>query len=131
MIGVDTNILLRHVLQDDPVQSASASRFLATREADDPAFVSTGVLLEFIWTLRSRYRFAQSDVSQVVSSLLQSHDVVVQEAAGVRRALWDARDENADIADAIFAHTAIDAGCDGVVTFDRRAQRLPGMLPLD
>ncbi len=54
----------------------------------------------------------------------------MQDRVAVRRALWDAEDESADIADAIIAHSAIDAGCDGVVTFDKRALRLPGMLPV-
>ena len=130
MIGVDTNLLLRHILQDDPIQSPSASAFLAERGPGDPAFVSTGVLLELMWTLRSRYGFPLADVSQVVWSLTRSQDILLQDATAVRRAVWDARDENAEIADAIIAQTAIDAGCDGVVTFDKRAQRLPGMLPV-
>ena len=49
---------------------------------------------------------------------------------GIRRALRDAEDANVDLADAIIAHAAIDAGCDGIVTFDKAAQRLPGMLPV-
>jgi predicted nucleic-acid-binding protein len=130
MIAVDTNVLLRHLLQDDPEQSPAASRFFALRTPDDPAFVSTAALLELIWTLRSRYGYPQAAVSSVVWSLLRSRDVQVQDSAGVRRAVWDAADESADLADAIIAHAAIDAGCDSTVTFDRRAQRLPGMLPV-
>ncbi len=129
MIGVDTNVLLRHILQDDPAQSGSASQFFAARGPADPSFVSTPVLLELVWTLR-RYGYSENDVAGIAWSLAGSRDIVVQDAAGVRRAVWDARDEGADLADAIIAYTAIDAGCDGVVTFDRRAQRLPGMLPV-
>lgn len=130
MIAVDTNVLLRYVLQDDPRQSALASAFMRQRAPEDPAFISTAVVLEFIWTLRRRYGFAQTDVSPVVASLARSKDIVLQDVVAVRRALWDAEDEQADLADAIIAHIAIDSGCDGVVTFDRRAQRLPGMLAL-
>jgi predicted nucleic-acid-binding protein len=130
MIGVDTNVLLRHILQDDPRQSAVASGFLAERSPDDPAFVSTAVLLELVWALRSRYAFPKSDVARTLLSLTRSRDVLMQDPAAVRRAIRDADDENADIADAVIAHSAIDAGADGTVTFDRRAQRLPGMLPL-
>jgi predicted nucleic-acid-binding protein len=130
VIGVDTNVLLRHLVNDDPQQSPAATRFLAERGPEDPAFVSTAVLLELIWSLRRSYRLPNDDVSRIIESLLRSRDIVVQDAGAVRRALWDSRDEQADIADAVIAHAAIDAGCDGIVTFDRRAQRLPGMLPV-
>lgn len=130
MIGVDTNVLLRHLIQDDPRQSPVASRFFAERGPGDPAFVSTAVLLELVWTLRRRYGIPQADVSGILRSLTRSKDIVLQDPVAVRRAVRDADDANADIADAIIAHAAIDSGCHGIVTFDRRAQRLPGMLPV-
>jgi len=123
-------VILRHLLQDDARQSPIASRFLADRGPDDPAYLSTAVLLELVWTLRRRYGFPQAEVSRIVWSLSRSNDILLQDSVAVRRAVWDADDENVDLADAIIAHSAIDAGCDGVVTFDRRAQRLPGMLPV-
>ena len=88
------------------------------------------MLLELIWTLRRTYRVSRADVSRIVSTLSRSQDIVLQDPVVARRALWDAEDGQADIADAIIAHTGIDAGCDGIVTFDRRAQKLPGMLPV-
>jgi len=130
MIGVDTNVILRHLLQDDARQSPIASRFLADRSPDDPAYLSTAVVLELVWTLRRRYGFPQAEVSRIVLSLSRSNDILLQDSVAVRRAVWDAEEANVDIADALIAHSAIDAGCDGVVTFDRRAQRLPGMLPV-
>jgi predicted nucleic-acid-binding protein len=130
VIGVDTNVLLRHILQDDAAQGPAASRFFAERTQHDPAYVSTPVLLELVWTLRHTYRVPAADVAVVLRSLTRSPDVVVQNPAAVRRAVQDADAENADLADAIIAHAAIDAGCDGIVTFDQRAQRLPGMLPV-
>jgi predicted nucleic-acid-binding protein len=131
VIGVDTNVLVRHLVRDDPDQADAASRFLAQRTAEDPVFVSVPVLVELIWTLRTRYRQPADRVLDVVESLLASADVVVESAAAVRRAVLDALESSADLADAIIAHRAIDAGCDGIVTFDRRARRLPGMLPVD
>jgi len=130
MIGVDTNVLLRHLLQDDPRQSPVASRFFARRGPDDPAYVSTAVLLELVWTLRRSYGVPQAGVSRILLSLTRSPDIVLQDPLATRQALRDSEDEKADLADAIIAHAAIDAGCDGIVTFDQRAQRLPGMLPV-
>jgi predicted nucleic-acid-binding protein len=130
VIGVDTNVLLRHLLQDDPVQSPIASRFLEERTPEDPAFIGGVVIAELVWTLGTSYRVARADCHRIVRALLASGDLVVEGSVSVRRALWDAEEANADLADAIIAHRAIDAGCDGTVTFDRRAQRLPGMLPV-
>lgn len=130
MIGVDSNVLLRHLVRDDPQQTRMVARFFAARGPGDPAYVSIAVLLEVIWTLRRTYRLPQADVARIVMTLTRSPEIVMQSPVAVRRALWDAHDEQADIADAIIAHAAIEAECDGVVTFDRRAQRLPGMLPV-
>jgi predicted nucleic-acid-binding protein len=130
MIGVDSNVLLRHFVRDDPQQTPVVARFFAARGPGDPAYVSIAVLLEVIWTLRRTYRLPQVDVARVVWTLTRSPEIVLQSHVAIRRALWDAEDQQGDIADAIIAHIAIDAGCDGVVTFDKQAQRLPGMLPV-
>jgi predicted nucleic-acid-binding protein len=131
MIGVDSNVLLRHILQDDAIQAAAAARFLEDRGPSDPAFVSRVVLVETLWVLERTHRIDAAHRSRIVRALLASRDVLLEGAASIRRALEDAEESNADLADAIIAHTAIDAGCDGAVTFDRRAQRLPGMLPVN
>jgi len=130
VIGTDTNVLLRHVLQDDAVQSPSASRFLAERSVDDPVFIGRLVLAETVWTLARVYRYQSGDLTALVRALLASDDVVVEDSASVRRAMWDAEQTGAELADSLIAHAAIDAGCDGIVTFDKRALKLPGMLPV-
>jgi predicted nucleic-acid-binding protein len=128
VIGVDTNVLLRHLLQDDPTQSPKASDFLAERTPGDPIYISRLVLAETIWMLTRSYGRRLPELAGIIRALLASDDVVIEAAPSVRRAVQDAEDGNGDLADAIIAHAAIDAGCDGVVTFDKRAQRLPGML---
>lgn len=130
MIGVDSNVLLRHILQDDDKQSSVASRFFEDRSHSDPAYISRLVLAETLWTLARTHGFTVSAQSGVIRALLSSSDVVIEKSETLRRAVLDAEEANTGIADAIIAHTAIDAGCDGVVTFDKRAQRLPGMLPV-
>lgn len=130
MIGVDTNVLIRHLVQDDGENAQRASRFLGARSSSDPAYLSTAVVVEVVSVLRHRYKASRGDIVQVLETMLRSSDVQIQSAASLRRALADAVDANSDLADAIIAHAAIDAGCDAIVTFDKRAQRLPGMLPV-
>jgi predicted nucleic-acid-binding protein len=80
--------------------------------------------------LRRTYKVSRADVVSILETLLRSRDILIQSAASLRRALADSEEANTDLADAVIAHAAIDAGCDWTVTFDRRAQRLPGMLPV-
>jgi len=130
MIGVDANVLIRHAVQDDPVQSPIASRFFDGLTEDQPGFISVVALVETTWTLRRSYKFEAGSVALFVERLLASREIVVQGSAAVRRGVSDANDSGADLSDAIIAHLGIDAGCNSTVTFDRRAALLPGMLEL-
>ncbi len=130
MIGVDTNVMIRHLVNDDPHSAEDARAFFNDRSPDDPAYVSTAVVVETVSVLRRTYKVSRADVVSILETLLRSRDILIQSAASLRRALADSEEANTDLADAIIAHAAIDAGCDWTVTFDRRAQRLPGMLPV-
>lgn len=128
MIGVDTNVLVRFLLRDDPVQSPQAAEFFAQRSVADPAFVSLVTMIETVWNIRRDLTPGQ--LAATIGRLLISEQVVVQAPDVVSRALRDATDVGADLADAVIAHLGIDADCDFTVTFDRRAAALPGMLAL-
>lgn len=130
MIGLDTNVLVRHLVGDDRRQAEAAHRFFSHRSSDDPAFISTAVIVETIGVLAYSYRMQRTDIARLVRSLLSTREVIFEAPAALHRALHDADDANVELVDAIIAHAAIDAGCDGTVTFDHRAQRLPGMLPV-
>jgi len=130
MIGVDTNVLLRHILQDDPVQSPAASAFFAGRTSDDPVYVGRVVLVEALWSLRRWHGSDRSALVKMVRLLMSSNEAILEDRVSIHRALRDAEEADADLVDAIIAHAAIDAGAVGAVTFDKRAQRLPGMLPV-
>jgi predicted nucleic-acid-binding protein len=130
MIGADTNVLLRYLVQDDPVAGEHAAQFFDARTPDDPAYLSTAVVIEAVGVMRRRYGIDQSQIRRLLETLLRSRDVVIESATSWRRAIDDSEQTNGDIADAIIALAALNAGADGVVTFDRRAQRLPGMLPV-
>lgn len=129
MIGIDANVLIRDAVQDDPVQSPIATRFLRGLSEEDPGFVSIVALIETTWTLRRSYKIEPAMITLFVQRLLKSREIVVQASGVVRRALNDAG--GADLADALIAHLAIDADCDFTVTFDSRAAELSGMRLLE
>ncbi len=127
MIGVDTNVLVRYVTQDDPIHSALANRVLAQFSADFPMFVSLVALVEAVWVLRRSYRIDEVTVTNFVDSLLAAPEVVVQAPDVVRRALTLSREHTTSFSDAVIAMLGIDADCDETLTFDKRASELPGM----
>lgn len=131
MIGIDTNVLIRDAVQDDPVQSPQARRFLAGLTQDDPGFISIVTMVEAVWVLKRAYSADAESIVRFVTTLLAAREIVVQAPEVVRRAMRDSREGGADFVDAVIATLAIDAECDATVTFDRAAAELPGMRLLN
>ena len=130
MIGVDTNVLVRLIINDDQQQHSLAKKFFAGLSADFPGFVSLTTVIETVWTLRRSYAMDAETVGRFINKLLSSREIIVQAPAVVRRGMRDALEAKADFADAVISHLGIDADCDYTVTFDRSAANLPGMLLL-
>jgi predicted nucleic-acid-binding protein len=130
VIGVDTNVLLRFLTADDPVQSPAAKAFLEERTGEDPAYVSLVCLLETVWTLRAGYGQDKEAVNSIVATLAAQDNIVLQDADAVREALGVARATSADFPDALLVALGRKAACRHCVTFDRRAGRIPGMTVL-
>lgn len=130
MIGLDSNVLVRLFVQDNPTQSAAATRYLSERTESDPAFVSVVVICEMVWVLQKSYGYAGAKVHQALNSLFESANVVIEHAELVDRAIAEARESKADIADCIIAALAADAGATRTVTFDRTAARRVSSMEL-
>jgi predicted nucleic-acid-binding protein len=126
VIGLDTNILLRFLVLDDPAQSGRAVRIMGTLSEDEPGFVSVVVLAETIWVLDRVYRQDRAAIADVVQELLSSDGLALEHPAAVAMALSATRDQSADFVDALIGAVAAEAGCERTLTFDRRAARLPG-----
>jgi len=128
VIGIDSNVLLRYLLQDDPVQAPVAGAFFAARTKEDPVAVSLIVLVESWWVMRSKKVPVQRRV-EAFDTLLSAAEVFVHEADLVREALRAVR-AGADFADALIAATHRAHGDAGPVTFDEAAIAHAGMRPV-
>ncbi|HEY5225045.1 MAG TPA: type II toxin-antitoxin system VapC family toxin [Microbacteriaceae bacterium] len=131
MIGIDTNVLVRHATQDDPQQSAVASRFLTHLDEKNPGFVSLVTVVETVWVLRRAYRASTDIVNQFINGLLNAREINVQDPDIVRRATRMMNADGADFADAVIGLLGTAEGCAYTATFDRRAGRLLGMRLLE
>lgn len=123
MIGLDTNVVVRHLVQDDPVQSKAATQAFTSLTPSNPGLLTTVVLVETYWVLTRGYRLAARDVAAALESLADSSDIAVQDEQTVRAALSEVR-QGADLADALISHACRHLGCSTVLSFDRTAQKL-------
>lgn len=127
MTGLDTNVLVRYVMQDDPRQSPRATRLIESLSADEPGFVPAVVLVELVWVLSGSYGLERSQVALVLDTLLRSKELVVERAEWVTQALARCAGAGADFADALIERSAAGAGCAATMTFDAGAAKSAGM----
>jgi predicted nucleic-acid-binding protein len=129
MLGVDTNVLVRYLLRDDPLQYERARRLIA-REArrSEPVSVSLLGLLETEWVLRSRYEVTKAETLTVFSVMLEAADLRIEDEPSVEQALYSWKDSTADFADCLIDARNRRLGCRATATFDERALKLSGFV---
>lgn len=127
MKALDTNVLVRYLAQDDARQSAIATRLLEDQlNTADRGFVSLVVLLETVWVMESRYQASATQVSDILSDLLDTPTLDVQDAPAVRAALLRYRKGGVDLHDCLIV-TLAEARKARVLTFDVKAAKKLGM----
>jgi predicted nucleic-acid-binding protein len=122
VIGLDTNVVLRWVLDDTPGQTAAANALMSTLTPAQPGFITQVTVLELAWVLRSGYGFTQADILQVLERLLRSEALEFDDEESIWEAVMQVR-VGADLNDALIAETFRLYGLDEAVTFDRDAAR--------
>jgi predicted nucleic-acid-binding protein len=127
MIGLDTNVLVRYIMQDDAKQAAKAVALVESLTVEVPGFVSLVSIVELGWVLSSSYRLSREQVAQALDLLLRTKQMIVDRADHVLSALRVFKAGSADFADCLIERTAASAGCDRTVTFDAGAARTAGM----
>jgi len=123
MIGLDTNILLRFVLQDNAAQSERVTAFFRRLPEIGPGYINCITLMEFAWFLRKRIRLTREQVIDGISGLLDSADIVLEDEPIVEEALDTMGASQAEFADVFIALRNRNAGCGTTVTFDQQAAK--------
>jgi len=127
MIGLDSNILVRLIVGDDPNQMRVAERFIAehcTRKK--PGFINLVVLCELVWTLDRMYRFSRADIANAISGILSNEILLIDDHEHVVGALGRFQKQGYDFADALIGLMNRGRGCETTITFDRKAAKLEG-----
>jgi predicted nucleic-acid-binding protein len=127
MIGLDTNILVRYLTQDDPVQSPIATELIEQRLSEqEPGFISVVAMAETVWVLERAYGLADRDIAAAVERTLQVDVLIVESEQEVFTAMIAIKEGRGSFADALIGALDATAGCSRTLTFDQRALRLPG-----
>ena len=129
MIGLDTNVLVRHLVADDPVQARRAERFLGERcSAGDPGFVNRIVLCELAWTLERTYGCSRADIARTIEQLLLARELRVEDREHASAAVQVFRRGSIGFSDALIAEINRAHGCEATATFDRKAVKTAGFI---
>lgn len=130
MIGLDTNMLARYFLDDDPRWSPRVARFFAENLSERrQGYINPITLTELVWVLRRRPEYDRAALAGVIEGILSSTSLVVGEAEAVKRALASFKAGSAGFADYLIAELNEAAGASPTVTLDRQAAKKPPFIP--
>ena len=122
MIGLDTSVLVRYLIKDEPDQAAAAAAAINSLTEKRPGYLSLVTVAELYWILTRAYGLTTDRWADLIVRVLNSRELRVDHDSTVRRAVIKSR-EACDFADAIVAELGREAGCEYTLTFDRSAAR--------
>jgi predicted nucleic-acid-binding protein len=124
MIGLDTNVVLRYLLQDDRAQSAAATRLIESLTPANPGFISIATTLEIFWVLRSSFRLTPVQIAEQIEMLLRVNSFAVQNEQQVFEAMFALKNGLGEFEDALIGSLNAWAGASQTLTFDTGTSRL-------
>ena len=126
MIGIDTNVLVRYLVQDDPTQAKAATQLIErTCTKDEPGLLNHLVLCETMWVLEGCYKQPKDILVKTIEQILRVAQLRIDEPQIVWQALEDFRGNQADFADYLLGRTNHNRNCTTTMTFDRHASKSP------
>jgi predicted nucleic-acid-binding protein len=127
MLGLDTNVLVRLLIEDDAAQTRRARNLVDSAIAEqESVLVSLPVLLETEWVLRSRYEVPPEAILGLFRAALETRELAFEDESAVEEALFNWQDGRCGFSDCLIVAHNRQLGCRSTVTFDARAARLPG-----
>lgn len=125
MIGLDTNVLVRYLAQDDVLQARHATHIIERQLTEErPGFISLVTMVETVWVLDRVYGLSNEEIALTLERILQADTLVVQNEQEVFTAMIAVKTGAGSFADALIGALGEWAGCTATLTFDRKAKRL-------
>ena len=130
MIGLNSNVILRAITGDDPIQSPLAQRFLATLSSNRPGVINPVVLVEIAWTLRARHKYPKREILRRIEEFMRSSAYYIVDRDAVSEALVVSLQHPIEFADALIGEINRLVGCATTMTFDAGASQVTGFTQL-
>jgi predicted nucleic-acid-binding protein len=121
MIGIDTNVLVRYLVQDNEQQASAANKILDRISDINPAFINNIVICETVWVLSRAYKYEKKLIIKTIEQILSTSGIEFENAEGVRKALRYYTTGNVDFSDYLIAEINKENGANTTYTFDRKA----------
>ena len=122
MIGLDTNVFIRYIVQDDPEQAQLASQIIENQcTVENPAFINEITLCEIVWVLKRAYRYDKTVILTIVQQLLNTQEIYISSQTEASLAYTDYQQGNADFSDYFIARINKKFGCPHTFLFDKKA----------
>lgn len=131
MIALDTNILIRYLVNDDRGQAAAARALLEGLTSERRGFVCREVTVELVWVLQRSYRFSRERIATILEELAATEQLEIEAAEDVIRAAWHYRQGASGFSDLMITAAAERSGASPVYTFDRKAAQFEGVELLE
>ncbi len=128
MTAVDTNVIVRYLVADDPGQAEAARSLLEQLTPDNPGFICREVVIEAAWALERSYRFPRTRIAEALMDLTASDSIVVENADDVVAAAHRYRLGGAGFSDMMILAAAERVEAAPLYTFDRRLARMQGAV---
>ncbi len=121
MIGIDTNVLVRYIVQDDPSQSQKAGHYLeANCNTTHPGFINSLVLCELVWVLKRAYKYNKTVIAEVIENILCTSELLVENSSAAWDALRAYKSGSADFPDYLIGEINSSKDCEFTITFDKK-----------
>jgi predicted nucleic-acid-binding protein len=127
MIGLDTNVLVRYIMQDDPNQSPKAITIVESLDGEGMGYVTLVSIVELVWVLGACFELTRTQLSEAVDGIIRTKQFKIESADQVIRALRVFKGGKSDFADCLIERSADSAGCEKTITFDVNASKHAGM----
>jgi predicted nucleic-acid-binding protein len=128
VIGLDTNVLVRYITQDDNKQAALANSLIENLDDASPGFVTLVTVVELSWVLESAYHFTRQQFVKMMQTLLAVETIKLERSAVVASAVRKYSASKADFSDCLIERLSSSAGCERTMTFDKAAAKMAGMV---
>lgn len=127
MIALDTNVLVRFLVQDDPKQGQAAAELVDGLTEQEPGYICREVIVELVWVLERAYKMTRAQIAPAVEGLLTSREFVVEDADRVGLGLARYAMGGAGFSDRMILLASFDAQCACLATFDKALARDKGV----